>query len=134
MCVRAKSLQSCLTLCDRTDYSPRGSSVHGFLQARVLEGIAMPSPENLPDPGIEPTSLMSPALAGGFFTTGTTWEAHKTRGGVSKPESKCFIRLCGPSVTSQPLCHWAVNNNTQKNRHGCVPIKTYTNRLQLNLT
>ena len=47
----------------------------------------MPSPENLPDPGIEPTSLMSPALAGGFFTTGTTWEAHKTRGGVSKPES-----------------------------------------------
>ena len=32
---------------------------------------------NLPDPVIEPTSLMSPALAGGFFTTSATWEAPK---------------------------------------------------------
>ena len=32
-------------------------------------------PWDLPDPGIEPASLMSPALAGGFFTTSTTWEA-----------------------------------------------------------
>ena len=31
---------------------------------------------DLPDPGIEPMSLMSPALVGGFFTTGATWEAH----------------------------------------------------------
>jgi len=30
---------------------------------------------NVPDPGIEPTSLMSPALAGGVFTTRATWEA-----------------------------------------------------------
>ena len=30
---------------------------------------------DLPDPGIEPMSLMSPALAGGFFTTSTTWES-----------------------------------------------------------
>ena len=35
----------------------------------------MPSPGDLPDPGIEPASLTSPALAGGFFTTGATWEA-----------------------------------------------------------
>ena len=33
----AKSLQSCLTLCDPTDGSPRGSSVPGILQARTLE-------------------------------------------------------------------------------------------------
>ena len=32
--------------------------------------------QGLPDPGIEPVSLMSPALTGGFFTTSTTWEAH----------------------------------------------------------
>ena len=31
---------------------------------------------HLPGPGIEPASLMSPALAGGFFTTGTMWEAY----------------------------------------------------------
>ena len=41
--VRAKSLQSCSTLCDPMDCSPPGSSVHGILQARVLEWTAMPS-------------------------------------------------------------------------------------------
>ena len=38
----AKSLQSCLTLCNPTDCSPPGSSVHGILQARILEGVAIP--------------------------------------------------------------------------------------------
>ena len=41
--VRAQSLKSCLTLCDTMDCSPRGSSVHGILQARILEWVAMPS-------------------------------------------------------------------------------------------
>ena len=52
--------------------SPPGSSVHGTLQARILERVAMassrgsprPPPGDLPDPGIEPASLTS-ALAGG---------------------------------------------------------------------
>ena len=39
----------------------------------------MPSSGDLPDPGIEPESLMSPALAGGFFTTSATREAHNNR-------------------------------------------------------
>ena len=43
LCVRAKSLQSCLTLCDPMDCSPPGSYVHGILQARILEWVAMPS-------------------------------------------------------------------------------------------
>ena len=47
--------------------SPPGSSVHGISQARILEWVAFPPPGDLPDPGIKP---MSPALAGGFFTTG----------------------------------------------------------------
>ena len=37
----AKSLQSCLTLCDPIDGSPPGSSVHGILQARTLEWVAI---------------------------------------------------------------------------------------------
>ena len=37
-------------------------------------GLPFPSPRDLLNPGSEPTSLMSPALAGGFFTTSTTWE------------------------------------------------------------
>ena len=54
---------------------PPGSSVHGLLQVRILEWVAMPSSRDLPGPGIEPASLMSPALAGGFFTTSAIWEA-----------------------------------------------------------
>ena len=37
----AKSLQSCLTLCDPIDGSPLGSSVSGILQARILEWVAI---------------------------------------------------------------------------------------------
>ena len=39
----AKSLQSCLTVCNLMDCSPPGSSVQGFLQTRILESVAMPS-------------------------------------------------------------------------------------------
>ena len=60
-----KSLQSCLTLCDPMDCSPSGSSVHRILQARILEWVGMPPPGGLPNPGIEPVSLMSPASAVG---------------------------------------------------------------------
>ena len=42
-CVCAKSLQWYPTLCDPIDCSPPGSSVHGILQARILEWVAMPS-------------------------------------------------------------------------------------------
>ena len=45
-----------------------GSSVHGILQARILEWVAMPSSGDLPDPGIELEFPPSPALAGRFFT------------------------------------------------------------------
>ena len=48
------------------DCSPPGSSVHGILQTRILEWVAMPPPGDLPNPGIEPESLMCPALAGKF--------------------------------------------------------------------
>ena len=51
--------QLCPTLYNLMDYSPPGSSVHGILQARILERVAIPSPGNIPDPGIK---LRSPAL------------------------------------------------------------------------
>ena len=56
------------------DCSLTGCSVHGIFQARILEWVAMPSFKGSSWPRIEPTSLMSPTLAGGFFTTSTTWE------------------------------------------------------------
>ena len=42
-CMCAKSLQSCRTLCNLMDCSPPGSFIHGILQARILEWVAMPS-------------------------------------------------------------------------------------------
>ena len=65
--------QSCPTLCSPMDCSPPGFLVNGISQERVANGekfhIVDPS-----DPRIKPTSLASPALVGGFFTTSATWE------------------------------------------------------------
>ena len=47
----------------------------GFSRQEYWSGLPCPLPGDLPDPGIKPMSLMFPALAGGFFTTSTTWEA-----------------------------------------------------------
>ena len=71
--VCAKLLQSCPTLWDPMDCSPLGSSVHGILQARILEWVAISFPGDIANPGIQPAFLMSPALAGRFFTTSATW-------------------------------------------------------------
>ena len=64
-------------LCHPMDCSPQGSSVHGILQARVLQWVATPSSRGASSPGIKSPSPKSPALAGGFFTTSATWEAPK---------------------------------------------------------
>ena len=59
--------QSWPILCDAINCSPLDSSVLGIFQARILEWVAIPSPGDLPNPGIKP---MSPTLA--FFTTEPT--------------------------------------------------------------
>ena len=56
--------QSCLTLCD-----PMDGSLLGILQARIQEWLPFPPPEDLPDPGIEPPSPVSPVLQADFLPT-----------------------------------------------------------------
>ena len=56
------------------DCSPPGSSARGILQARTLKWVAISSSRTSSDSGIQPMSLMSPALAGRFFTTSASWE------------------------------------------------------------
>ena len=74
--VGAKSLQSCLTLCDHVDCSPPGSSVHGgSSRQEYWSGLPCPPLKDLLNSEIESTSLLSPTLAGGFFITSATWEA-----------------------------------------------------------
>ena len=69
MCVCAQSCSTLWTLCDPMDCSMPGSPVHEIFQARILEWVAFPTPGDLLDPGIEPASPVSLALAGRFFTT-----------------------------------------------------------------
>ena len=76
MCVCAKSLQPCLTLCDPMNCSLPGSSVQGIFQARILEWVAMPSSKGSSWPRDQTSiSYVSPVLAGRFFTTSAPWEA-----------------------------------------------------------
>ena len=73
------------------------SSVHGILWARILNQLACPSPGDLPNPGTEPTSLTSPALARGFFTTSTTWE--------DQVSYLCYIIAKSRWILLQPPCN-----------------------------
>ena len=83
------------------DCSSPGSSVHGVLQARKLEWVAISfSTGDLLDPGIEPMSLASPGLAGRFFTTSANWEAQN----VMK------LMSIGKSLLNDALRVWPVNN------------------------
>ena len=45
-----------------------------FSRREYWSGLPFPAPGDLPNPGIEPAFLASPALAGRFFTTGATWK------------------------------------------------------------
>ena len=79
--------QTCLIVCMLSHFSHvqffatlwtvacQAPQAMGFPRQEYWNGLPFPSPGHLPDPEIEPMSLMSPALAGGFFTTSATWEA-----------------------------------------------------------
>ena len=73
--------QSCPTLATPWTVARQVPLTMEFSWQEYWSGLPFPLPGDLPDPGIEPESLASPALAGGFFTTNTTWEAHIKGGG-----------------------------------------------------
>ena len=99
--------KSCVTLCNPRDYTPPGSSVHGIFQGRILGcGLPFPLPGDLLDPGIKPTSPMSPAWAGRFFTTSATWEVSGSPKGTSGLCSLKVHQLCAfPSWLSCALLY-----------------------------
>ena len=70
--------QSCLSLCNSMDCSPPGSSVHGLLQARTLEWVAMPSSRGSSQAS-DQTQVSR--IAGRFFTVWATREAQEYWGG-----------------------------------------------------
>ena len=68
----------------------------GFSRQKYWSELPLPSPGDLPNSGIEPASLMSPVLAGGFFTTSATWEAPKV---LTLGLRKCDAENVRPSLT-----------------------------------
>ena len=67
MPIRVLSAQLCPALCDPMDCGLPASSVYGISQVRTLDWAPCPPPVDPSDPGIEPASLASPALAGRFL-------------------------------------------------------------------
>ena len=70
----AKSLESCPALCNPVDHSCQAPLSMGFSRQEYWSGLPCPSPRDLPDPGIKPASLISPALAGVLFAVSAAWE------------------------------------------------------------
>ena len=75
----------------------------GFSSEEYWSGLPFPSLGDLPDPGIKPMSLMSPALGGGFFTTSATWEALMKPVPVAKKDGDCCFKKWQQRGTGQEL-------------------------------
>ena len=72
----------------------------GFFRQEYWSGLPCPPPADLPDPGIEPVSLMFPALTGGFFTTSTTYNSFSFA--VLCLVTQSCLTLCDPMNCSLP--------------------------------
>ena len=84
----------------------------GFSRQEYWSGFLRPPPGDLPDPGIEPESLMSPALAGGVFTTSTTQEVQRlNRNQLENPKIR-VPKLDNPEViqSQQKSAAWALKS------------------------
>ena len=78
------------------DYNLPGSSSVEISRQEYWGEMPFLTPGDLPDPGIESTSLASPALAGGFFTTRATWEARLG-----------YFPIPNPSIHSLATLYWS---------------------------
>ena len=116
--MHAKSLQSCLILCDPMDYSPLGSSVHGILWGRILEWVAVPSSLGSSQPR-DQTCLSYISCIGRQILY--HWHHLESPKGS---DSRVFC-FAGHMPLLQILCHWgmeAAMENTEMNMRGCTPV------------
>jgi len=86
----AQSPQPCLTLCNLWTVALQAPLSMGFSRQEYWSGLPFPSPEDLTNPGIEPTSFMSPALTGSFFTTSATWTTAQNSISIEKERNKYY--------------------------------------------
>ena len=124
------------------DCSLPGSSVRWILQASILEWVAMPSSKNtgvgchallhgdLPDTGIKHISLMSPALAAGFFTTSTTLEARTTTTSLKKT----LLRMSGLGQVVISYRCWGVAKQILQNKQKGENIRFTSSKGKQNIS
>ena len=89
----------------------------GFSRQEDWSGLPCPPPGDLLDPGIEPTSPMSPALRGRFFTISTTWEAHTYR------QMGTYTYMCAIKYIHIYLC---VDMTYRQSLHPRFPSASFT--------
>ena len=93
----------------------------GFPRQEYWSGLPCPPPRDLPDPGLEPASLMSPAMTGGFFTTSATWGAHAVLGMDLKR------RWPGSKAPRVPFGSWAhLPPQLHEQAGGAKPMRAQT--------
>ena len=85
----------------------------GFSRQEHWSGLPCPPPRDLPNSGTEPASPASPALAGGFFTTGVTWEAHTIDAMYERGNNENLLH-------SSVLCGDLNGKEIQKRRDVCI--------------
>ena len=97
-------------------------------------GLPCLPPGDLPDPGLKPAPLRSPALASGFFTTSTTWEVHLSKTGNGKNNNKEMVRdfLGGPVVKTSLSNAWVWVQSLVGKLRSPMPLgqknRTFSNR------
>ena len=87
----------------------------GSSRQEYWRGLPRPPPGDLPDPGIKPVSLMSPALAGRFFATSATWEGPDPAPPPRKADSRCQEHQAGgerPQLPRHVVCQALLGHNS----------------------
>jgi len=137
-CVCAKSLWSCPLFVTLWTIGLKAPLSMGFSRQEYWSGLPFPSAEDLPNPGIKPTSLMSSALAGAFFTTNVTQEVSCV---LSDQGYMCTLEMIRPYMCSFPKSkafqgsHWTVlliselHSSTQRLLKLPFPQKVNMNKL-----
>ena len=87
-----------------------------FSRQEYWSGLPCPAPGDLSDPRIKPLCVVSPALAGGFFTTSATWEAPGKRDGDEKSTARTRMEAALVSYS----CYDKVTHTDGLREHKCI--------------
>ena len=94
----------------------------GFSGEEYRSRVPCPPSADVPDPGIKPTSLMCPALAGRFFATSTTWEALGSNAVLYLVTQSCLTLWSHGLQQARILCPWGFSRLEYWSGLPCSPL------------